>query len=186
MSEKPKHSIDFVKAIQENDRKAIEDYSAYVVPKIIEYLMVTLNAIKFHAEECSHHAFSVVLNRITSSSLNENSSILAYMITTARNEYFRMIKNESSKGGAVFQEQFFLDAEEQLDLLIDQDRERNLQNCINSLDSKSKDFIEYLLRHPDYSLLKVGMTFNISPENARTLKSSIIASLNECIKKKIK
>jgi RNA polymerase sigma factor (sigma-70 family) len=184
LSDKPLHSIEFVKAVQENDRKVIEEYSAYVVPKIIEYLMVTLKANKFHAEECSHHAFSVVLNRVTSNSLDESTSILAYMITTARNEYFRMIKNESREGGAVFQEQLFLEAEEQLDLLIDQDKERILQSCLKSLDSKSRDFIEFLLRHPDYSLLKVGKVFNISPENARTRKSRIIASLSECIKRK--
>jgi RNA polymerase sigma factor (sigma-70 family) len=186
LSDKPIHSIEFVKAVQQNDRKAIEDYSTYVVPKIIEYLMVTLKSNKFHAEECSHHAFSVVLNRITSNSMDENASILAYMITTARNEYFRMIKSETREGGAVFQEQLFLEAEDQLDLLIDQDKERILQNCIQSLDNKSRDFIEFLLRHPEYSLLKVGKVFNISPENARTRKSRIIATLNDCIKKKIK
>lgn len=147
--------------------------------------MITLKANRFLAEECSHHAFSVVLNRITTNTLDEYTSILAYMITTARNEYFRMIKNESREGSAVFHEQLFLESEEQIELLIDQDREKILKSCLKSLDTKSRDFIEYLMKHPEYSLLKISKIFKISPENARTRKSRVIAALNECVKRKL-
>lgn len=185
MSEKPLHSIEFVKAVKSGDKVVIEEFASRVIPRVIEYLMVTLNANKFLAEECSHHAFSVVLDRINSNTLDASVSVISYTITTARNEYFRMLRNEFREGAAIFQEQYYLDSEEQIDQLIDAERERVLALCLKNLDPKSRDFIEYIIAHPDYSMMKIGKIFSISPENARTRKSRIIAQLSECIEKKL-
>lgn len=185
MSDQPLHSIEFVKAVKNGDKPVIEQFTARVIPRIIEYLMVTLNANKFLAEECTHHAFSVVLDRIINDSLDASTSIVSYTMTTARNEYFRMIKNEFREGTAIFQEQYFLDSEEQIEKLIDEEREKILQKCLKSLDVKSRDFIEYLIAHPEFSMMKIGKIFSISPENARTRKSRIISQLSDCIEKKL-
>ncbi|HAC14692.1 MAG TPA: sigma-70 family RNA polymerase sigma factor [Bacteroidetes bacterium] len=185
MSEKPLHSIEFVKAVKNGNNTVIEEFASRVIPRIIEYLMVTLNANRFLAEECTHHAFSVVLERINKDSLDSSTSIVSYTMTTARNEYFRMIKNEFREGAAIFQEQYFLESEEQIDHLIDKEREKILQKCLGSLDVKSRDFIEYLIAHPEYSMMKIGKIFSISPENARTRKSRIVSQLSECVEKKL-
>lgn len=185
MTEKPLHSIEFVKAVKDQDRVVIEEFSSRLIPRIIEYLMITLKANKFLAEECSHHAFSVLLDRINAGELNEKSSVVSYAITTARNEYFRMIKSEIREETAILQEQYYVDAEEQIQLLVDQDRERALNHCVQQLDLKSRDFINYILQHPDYSMLKVGKVFDISPEAARTRKSRILAILSDCVAKKM-
>ena len=185
MTEKPLHSIEFVKAVKNQDRKVIEDFSSRLIPRIIEYLMITLKANKFLAEECSHHAFSVLLDRIDSDELNEKSSVVSYAITTARNEYFRMIKSEIREETAILQEQYYVEVEEQIQLLVDQDREKALKKCLEQLDSKSRDFIKYILQHPDYSMLKVGKIFGISPEASRTRKSRILAILSDCVGRKI-
>lgn len=185
MSDKPLHSIEFVKAVKNGEKPVIEEFASRVIPRIIEYLMVTLNANKFLAEECAHHAFSVVLDRINNDSLDSKTSIISYTITTARNEYFRMIKNEFREGAAIFQEQYFLDSEEQIEQLIDEEREKILLKCLKSLDPKSKDYIEYIMAHPEYSMMKIGKIFSISPENARTRKSRIISQLSDCVEKKL-
>lgn len=185
LSDKPLHSIEFTKAVLNDDKNIIEDYAKRIVPKVMEYLMITLKANKFHAEECTHHAFSIVLDRIKSNLLDESTSILSYMITTSRNEYFKMLKNEIREGAAILQEQYYVDSQEQLEALIDSERIQVLSKCLLQLDQKSKEFIEYVMRHPEYSMLKIGKIFNISPENARTRKSRIVSQLSECVKKKI-
>lgn len=164
----------------------MDDFASRVIPRIIEYLMVTLKANKFLAEECAHQAFSIVLDRISNNNLDQNSSIVSYLLITARNEYFRLIKSEIREGSAILTEQYFLEPEEQIELLTDQEREKALESCLQSLNSNSRDFIEYVIRHPEYSMLKIAKIFGISPENARTRKSRIIAQLNECVSKKMR
>jgi RNA polymerase sigma factor (sigma-70 family) len=186
LSEKTLHTIEFAKAVLNNDKVVIEDYARRAVPMVTDYLMVTLKANKFHAEECAHQSFSIVLDRIQNNLIDENASVISYMITTARNEYFKMLKNEIREGTAILQEQYYQDVEEQLEVLFESERQKALEKCLNSLDQKSKDFIEYVMMHPEYSMLKVGKIFNISPINARTRKSRIISQLNSCIQKKIK
>lgn len=147
--------------------------------------MVTLNATKFHAEECAHHAFSIVLDRIHNNLIGESASIISYTITTARNEYFKILKSEIREGAAILQEQYYQSTEEQLEVLFEKERIEALEKCLNNLDQKSRDFIEYVMHHPEYSMLKVGKVFNISPVNARTRKSRIISLLNTCVDKKL-
>lgn len=185
MSDKALHTIEFTKAVQNNEKVVIEDYSGRIVPMVTEYLMVTLNATKFHAEECAHQAFSVVLDRIQNNLIGESASIISYTMTTARNEYFKILKNEIREGAAILQEQYYQDTEEQLEALFEKERFEALEKCLNSLDKKSKDFIEYVMNHPEYSMLKIGKIFNISPVNARTRKSRIISQLNKCVDKKL-
>lgn len=185
MSDKELHSIEFTKAVLNNDTIVIEDYSGKIVPMVTEYLMVTLKANKFHAEECAHHAFSIVLDRIQNQLLGESSSVVSYMITTARNEYFRILKSEIREGTAILQEQYYQDNEEQLEALFESERLEALEKCLGKLDQKSRDFIEYVMKHPEYSMLKIGKIFNISPVNARTRKSRIVSQLNSCIDKKL-
>jgi RNA polymerase sigma factor (sigma-70 family) len=185
LSEKPLHSVEFTKAVLSNDKNIIEDYSGRIVPKVMEYLMITLNANRFHAEECAHQAFSIVLERINNRLIDDSASIVSYMITTARNEYFKMLKSEIREGAAILQEQYYQDTEEQLEALLDAERTQVLAKCFDNLETKSRDFIEYVIRHPEYSMLKVGKIFNISPENARTRKSRIISQLSDCVSRKL-
>lgn len=185
MSDKPLHTIEFTKAVLNDEKLIVEDYSSRIIPMVTEYLMVTLKANKFHAEECAHQAFSIVLDRIQNNLIGESASIVSYTITTARNEYFKVLKNEIREGTAILQEQYYQDIEEQLEALFESERNEALEKCLNSLDQKSKDFIYYVMKHPEYSMLKIGKIFNISPVNARTRKSRIISQLNNCIDKKL-
>ncbi len=184
MADNSLHTIKFVKAVKEDDKVSIDEFSRLVIPRLIEYLMTVVKANRFHAEECAHQAFSVVLDRIIKDQIGEDVGVLAYMLATARNEYFATLKKESREGSAVFQEQYLVAPAEQIENLLDMDRKAILQQCIRLLDPKSRDFIEYIIQNPDSSMLKISRVFNISPENARTKKSRIVHELTECFKKK--
>jgi RNA polymerase sigma factor (sigma-70 family) len=185
LTDKPLHTIAFVKAVKTENRAVIEDYSARVVPMVTEYLMVALKANKFHAEECSHHAFSVVLDRIKNNSIDDQTSVVSYLVTTARNQYFNMLKNEIREGSAILQEQYYQDSEEQIQSLLDEERTKILEQCLGNLDEKARVYIQYVMKHSDYSMLKIGKIFGISPENARTKKSRIVRQLSDCVRKKL-
>lgn len=146
----------------------------------MEYLRVTVKANHFHAEECAQHAVATVLERISRGNYEHDMNVMAYLLVSARNEYFAIIKRENREGSAVFHEMFFAEAEEQIILLADKDRERTLRKCLELLPAENRDFIIYLMQNPELSIIRISKIFNISPMNARTRKSRIITKLSDC------
>jgi DNA-directed RNA polymerase specialized sigma24 family protein len=183
LSTKAGHSKAFIDAILSNDTKALEGYINEMLPRLMEYLQVTVKANHFHAEECAQHAFASVLERISRGNFDEDMNVLAYLLVSARNEYFAIIKRENRDGSAVFHEMFFTDTEEQMVLLADEDRELVLKKCLQQLSSESRDFMIFLIRNPEISFIRVAKIFNISPINARTKKSRLVSKLSDCYKR---
>lgn len=186
LRDKTSHSIKFVEAVRSNDKKALDDFSMDIIPRLIEYLMVTVQANRHLAEECAHQAYAVILDRILKSSIEDNVNVVGYMLITARNEYFSNLRKESREGSAVFEEQLFARPEEQIASLIKKERLQHLQECLNELEPKSRDLIEYMIKNPEASFLKLSKIFNTSPENIRTRKSRILKILTDCYKLKSK
>lgn len=174
-----------MQAVESDDREKVESFATEMLPRIIEYLKVTVRANDSHAKECAQESFSIVLERIANKNFNPEANVVAYLLVTARNEYFSLLKREYREGSAVFQEMFYVEAPEQLDLLVEEDKQRVLRECLNILDSRSKDLITYMFKRPDASFLKISNVFGISPLNVRTRKSRIINRLSDCVKRKL-
>ena len=64
--------------------------------------------------------------------------------------------------------------------LIEEDRQRILEKCIEKLNESNKKLIQFLLSQPEASPEELTRLFNISYANIRTRKSRIIQALKEC------
>lgn len=184
MRETTPHTIKFIEAVKANDREALDAFSKDIIPRLKEYLKITVVANEHMAGECAHQAFAVVLDRVIKLNIDEGVNIIGYMLISARNEYFTMLRKESREGSAVFKEQLISEPEEQIELLVEHEREKIMQKCIEELDSKSRELIQYMFKHPDASFLKMSKVFKISPQNVRTRKSRSIRALAQCFKRK--
>lgn len=178
------HNQDFRRAIEERDKAQIDEYVSDMVPRLTEYLRITFGANLNVARECVQQAFVTVLERIAADSMTEDTNITAYLMIIARNEYFAHLKNEHRSGSAVFQEMFYTEPPEQIQALMDEDRQRILNLCLETLDTRSRELIAYMFKRPEASLLKISKVFGISPVNVRTRKSRIVNKLAECYQKK--
>ncbi|MCC5925041.1 MAG: sigma-70 family RNA polymerase sigma factor [Bacteroidetes bacterium] len=178
------HNQDFRRAIEERNKAQIDEYVTDMVPRLTEYLVITFGANLNVARECVQQAFVAVLERIAARAMADDTNITAYLMIVSRNEYFAYLKNEHRSGSAVFQEMFYTEPAEQLQALMDEDRQRILELCLQTLDGRSRELIAYMFKRPEASLLKVSKVFGISPVNVRTRKSRIINKLADCYQKK--
>lgn len=178
------HTKDFINAVENRDKGLIDRYVTDMVPRLTEYLVITFGANLSIARECVQQAFVTVLERIAAKTLSPDTNVTAYLMIVARNEYFACLKREQRSGSAVFQEMFYTEPAQQLEALIDEDRQRILDFCLETLDARSRELIAYMFKRPDASLLKISKVFGISPINARTRKSRIISKLADCYQKK--
>lgn len=178
------HNLDFRRAVEERNKAQIDAYVSDVMPRLVEYLMITFGADQVVARECVQQAFVSVLERIAAGTVADDANLTAYLMIIARNEYFAHLKNEHRSGSAVFQEMFYTEPAQQIEALIDEERQRILAWCLDTLDSRSRELISYVFKRPDASLLKVSKVFGVSPVNIRTRKSRIISKLADCYQKK--
>ena len=146
----------------------LDKITKMVIPQLKEYLKVTVRANDYMAEECAHQAFYTIMDRVQKGNFDDSVNIIGYLIISARNEYFMMLRKEYREGGAVFEEQHMVEPAEQYKLLVDKDRERILIRCLEELDKKSRAFIDYFFKQPEITYLKISKIFKITPSNART------------------
>jgi RNA polymerase sigma factor (sigma-70 family) len=150
-----------------------------VLPKLVEYLRVTMGADQETAEECVQQAFLNVYERILGDKIRDPKSILSYMMQASRNEYLSY-KDKNKKyttfpanpGGLT-------EPAEQIENLIDHERKQALKNCMRKLDPESRDFILYFFENPGVRSRQVAKKFRTSEANVRIKKHRILNQLNE-------
>lgn len=146
---------------------------------------MVLNADEKDAEECTQQAFLNVYEQIKKDNIREEKYIFSYMIRACRHEYFRLSKEQHRFNNPMEDHQDHLvDPAEQMENLMDKDRQRILEACLNELREKSRKFIEYFIDKPDATTKEASAHFNISGANVRTKKSRIISRLHHCFKRK--
>lgn len=68
--------------------------------------------------------------------------------------------------------------------LLDKERQRILEECLDELKEKSKKFIKYFIDKPDSTTEEASAEFDLSGANVRTRKSRILSRLHHCYKRK--
>lgn len=175
---------EIVKAILQDDHPVLDGFTRAVLPQIREYLGITVRSNPYMAEECAQQALFALIDRVKSGHYDESTNVIGYLLISARNEYFKMVKKEMREGGLVLEEQHMTDPAEQHRRLVDKEREDILRRCMDLLDAPNRAFIEFYLEQPDASYLVVSKLFKISPVLVRVRKSRILSRLHACYKKK--
>lgn len=176
---------DLVTAIREDNTAKINEHLETLIPRLKRFLQVHMNASKLEAQDCAQEALLLSLEKIKEDKLEKPERVFSYLLTTCRNTYLKM--NRQNK------EYYYEDLPStrhrkprQLKNLMDKEREKLLQWCIQQLKKEYQKFIKYWFDHPDYEAKKVAEHFNLSTSNTWTRKHRIIKKLNHCYQKKSK
>jgi DNA-directed RNA polymerase specialized sigma24 family protein len=175
---------ELVDALQSGDEDKANALLSEVLPRLEEYLVVVMRAEKHTAKECVQQAFLDVFEQVRRDNIRESKYIFSYMIKASRHEYMRHIKYHHRFD---YDEEAFPDMvqpEEQIQRLVDVDRQKMLEECLNELDESSRELIVYFIDKPDATTKEASKKFKLTGANLRTKKSRILHKLHHCYKRK--
>lgn len=173
---------ELAEALSEGDVEKANELLKEVIPRLEKYLRVVMGASDPMARECVQQAFLDVYERIRMGNILDEKYIFGYLIKSCRNEYLHYTKR---------QHRFLYDSDSvqeheqepmQIESLMDKDRQRLLEECLDELDEESRDLITHYFKHPDATTKEVSRHFKISEANVRTKKSRITYKLHLCYK----
>lgn len=154
-----------------------------LVPRLKDYLRVALDAEEDDVDEAVHRAFVDVYDKIMEGNIRKEKYIFRYMIRACKNAY---INYQAEKGRFEAPSTEKLDhlstPAQQVENMMDQDRQRILSECLEELEEESREFIEYLLENPDTTTREASRLFDMSEANVRTRKTRLQQRLHVCFK----
>lgn len=178
---------ELVFALQENNEGKANEILEEVLPRLKDYLKVTMNADEQEAEECTQQAFINVYEQILKENIKKEKYIFSYLIRACRNEYLSYSKNQHRFNSPVEENpQHFVEPADQIKNLLDKDKQRILEECLEMLQEDEREFIEFFIDNPDATTKEAGKKFDISGANVRTRKSRITSRLHHCFQRKWK
>ena len=176
---------ELVYAVQQNREGKANELLEELMDRLKDYLQVVLNADEKDAEECTQQAFLNVYEQIKKDNIREEKYIFSYMIRACRHEYFRHSKEQHRFNNPMEDhKEHLVDPAEQVENLMDKDRQKILEACLKELREKSRTFIEYFIDKPDATTKEAAAHFDITGANVRTKKSRILSRLHHCFKRK--
>lgn len=176
---------ELVLALQQNKEGKANEMLEEVLYRLKDYLKVVMNASERDAEESIQQAFLNVYEQIRKDNIKNEKYIFSYMLRAARHEYIRLTKDQH-KFNYIDDDnrEHLVEPAQQIENLMDQDRQRILEACLEELREKSRLFIEYFIDKPDTTTKQASKHFKISGANVRTKKSRILSRLHHCFKRK--
>lgn len=174
----------FVTAIVEEDQDALNAISPIISKVLIKFLIVRMGAEQLDAEDSVQNTLLLTIQKIKNDKLKNPDTIIYYMFTTAKNDYLKQLskKKESIHDGIA---DTYFENGDQLERLLDNERQKILQYCLSKLKKDHKTYISYWLENPEDEASDVASRFGISVNNAWTKKHRIIQLLKECVNKNI-
>lgn len=176
---------ELVHALQENEQGQANELLEELLPRLVDYLEVTMNADKNEAEDCVHAAYVRVHEKILKDKIRNKKYIFSYLLQACRNEYIHYTNKQHRFVSQEDDEPNYLTKPaEQIENLMDEDRQRILSECLEELREWSRMFIEYIFDRPETTTKQLSKRFEISGANVRTRKSRILSRLHHCFKRK--
>jgi len=176
---------DLVEALREGDEETANQLLKEVMPRLEDYLKVVMNASPIEAKECAQQAFLDVFERIRQDKINESKYIFSYLITTSRHTFLHFRKSQHRFTYTHNENLHQVEPAGQISSLIEEERMKILETCLDQLDSDDRNLISYMLANPDATTKQISKKFGLSGANVRTKKSRLTHSLHHCFKKKM-
>ncbi len=175
---------ELVEALQNGDNNKTTELVSEVIPRLEDYLSISMGADPDAAQECVQQAFVDVFEQVRKDNIKEPKYFFNYLIKSCRHEYLRYIKRQHKfkHEEKVLSQRF--EYKHQLQCLLDRERQQILKKCLEELQKKSREFIEYFIDKTDATTKEAEEEFNLSGANVRTKKSRILNRLHHCYKRK--
>ncbi|MDZ7689903.1 MAG: sigma-70 family RNA polymerase sigma factor [Balneolaceae bacterium] len=177
---------ELVFAIQEDRMDKANEVLKELLPRLKDYLKVTMNADEQDAEECVQQAVLNVFEQIRKDNIRKEKYIFMYILRACRHEYIRYSKDRNKFNSPIEDhDRHLVEPADQYEGLLEEDRQLILKKCLDELRPKSRRFIKFFINKPEASTKQASDHFNISGANVRTKKSRILSRLHHCVKKKL-
>lgn len=175
----------FVYAVRNNDTEELASMVSVITAVLIKFLKVRLGAAHADAEDSAQNTLMLVTEKINSDQLNNPDSVIYYLFTTAKNDYF---KNQAKIKEPTFDEvpESHSVEGDQLHRLLNEEKMGVLKKCLSELKPKFREYISYWFQNPGDETAVVADHFGISVSNAWTKKHRILKLLKDCCEKKLK
>jgi len=172
-----------VTALKENKTREVNELIEALRPRLMAFLRVHMNASEADAEDCAQDSLLSSIEIIKEGRLKDPDQLVSYILSTCKNNYLKMKKKQRAESVDEIPEEH-QHSPGQLQSLLDEEKERLLELCLNQLKEEYQRFMQYWFDHPDSHTKKVAAEFDISINNAWTRKHRLIKKLNECYQKK--
>ncbi|MDX1636981.1 MAG: sigma-70 family RNA polymerase sigma factor [Balneolaceae bacterium] len=173
-----------VQALQEGDDLTVNRILKDMIPRLRRYLEIHMGASRSDAEDSVQHSLELVLDALREGRLEDESHVYSYLLTTCKNNYLRITQEKREYNYDRVPSTHFNEPLQEKQLL-DRERKRILEICLEELEEMYRKFIKYWLENPDYHAEMVAEHFDISVSNAWIRKHRVIKMLNYCFEKKI-
>lgn len=183
---------EIIEALQQNKEGEVNDLLEELTFRLRDYMRVVLDASQDDSEECAQRALTIAYEQIIQGNIKDEKRIFAYLINVCRNEYFTL-KKESRRLESIDNHDYeqqdnyeghFVDPGDQVQNLMDEDRQKILEVCLDNLKEEYREFIEYLMERPSITTEDASKYFGISEASMRTRKSRILKRLHYCFQRK--
>lgn len=84
----------FVYAIQSDDEPVINEMVPIIMSVLIKFLKVRQGADHHDAEDCAQNTLIQATEKIKTDQIENPNSVIYYLFTTAKNEYFKLLKKD--------------------------------------------------------------------------------------------
>lgn len=173
---------ELVTAIQSGKERRANELLEELIPRLVDYLRIGMRAPEERAREAVQQALLNVLEKIRQEKIRHHRTIFRYLIRACRNEYLYQSGYDQRFDPESEPEEVMATPAEQLQSLISEERQRILTDCMEELDSESRELIQHYFDQPDTTTRETSRLFGLSEANVRTRKSRIIARLHACFK----
>ncbi len=172
-----------IEALQAGDDVQANRILKEIMPRLVRFLEIRMGATRDEAEDCVQYSLECALDALRGEQLNNTNRVLSYLMSTCRNNYLKKLEKKREVNYDRVPSTEFHEPN-QVQSLLDQERKRILERCLEELKSTYRRFIDYWFDHPDSDADMVAKHFNISVNNVWTRKHRVIKKLNQCYEKK--
>ena len=174
-----------VAALQHADHEGVNRIISHMLPRLQQYLAVVYNASPHEAEEAVQRAFANVLEKVRSDAIENSRAIYSYILRACKNEYIGLKKGQQKFDQNETNERTWrASPAQQIEHLLDEDRQRILNQCLQALGANARAYIAYIMKNPEVSTKSLSKRFDISESNVRVKKHRILEALRKCVQKK--
>lgn len=172
---------DLVSSIQTGDDRTANRLCDRATPILKKYLISNVGSSPTDADDAIQKMFEYVIKKIKNDEIENPSGLLAYMLTTSRHCYYKVLKKRDKQLAEDLEQEPGRSAT-QIWELVDEEEQKILKLCLSKLKKSYLEFITYLFNYPDAETEDIAEHFDISTNNAWTRKHRIIKKLNKCTK----
>jgi RNA polymerase sigma factor (sigma-70 family) len=170
---------ELVEALQKGDKTSVNSICSDSLLILKKYLIARMGASPHDAEDAVQQMFEYLIPKIRDDVIDNPGGLAKYMMKASRHTYLNLLRDHNLNELEELSEEPHVEAG-QIWNLVNDDRKKILQHCIQKLKTHYRALVEFLFKHPEADAQDVAENFDISLNNAWQRKHRVIKQLSSC------